>query len=227
MSTCIVGSANPENVRKWVAWADTPIDHVLLAEVHENPPALSMTGSISKDAPRITTLMRGLTCESSPPRSAEEFPNDRHAFSVTPGPGEGPGPGPPGRDLWDRHQRVSRQDALFQLPEDSGPRVGCRGRRGGRGCLERQARRSLLGRAVHQRPEQLRRSRRGRPNCCEKLEVLGVHRDGGPAPAVQPAGSQTSPLEEAWRGSSLRWWRPWRSAVTPRTGPRLRPTSRS
>src|SRR6195952_5630927 len=22
-------------------------------------------------------------------------------------------------------------------------------------------------------------SRRGRPNCCEKLEVLGVHRDGG------------------------------------------------
>ena len=23
MATCIVGSANPENVRKWVAWADT------------------------------------------------------------------------------------------------------------------------------------------------------------------------------------------------------------
>src|SRR5258707_13078486 len=25
-------------------------------------------------------------------------------------------------------------------------------------------------------------SRRGRPNCCEKLEVLGVHRDGGLRP---------------------------------------------
>src|SRR6185312_2563440 len=25
-------------------------------------------------------------------------------------------------------------------------------------------------------------SRRGRPNCCEKLEVLGVHRDGGMRP---------------------------------------------
>lgn len=33
MATCIVGSANPENVRKWVQWADTPIDEILLAEV--------------------------------------------------------------------------------------------------------------------------------------------------------------------------------------------------
>ena len=32
MATCIVGSANPENVKKWVAWADTPIDETLLAE---------------------------------------------------------------------------------------------------------------------------------------------------------------------------------------------------
>src|SRR5712691_11482796 len=27
-------------------------------------------------------------------------------------------------------------------------------------------------------------SRRGRPNCCEKLEVLGVHRDGGLRPEL-------------------------------------------
>jgi aryl-alcohol dehydrogenase-like predicted oxidoreductase len=33
MTTCIVGSANPDNVRKWVAWADTPIDGQLLKEV--------------------------------------------------------------------------------------------------------------------------------------------------------------------------------------------------
>ena len=32
MTTCIVGSANPENVRKWAEWADTPIDETLLAE---------------------------------------------------------------------------------------------------------------------------------------------------------------------------------------------------
>ena len=32
MTTCIVGSANPENVRKWVKWADTTIDETLLAE---------------------------------------------------------------------------------------------------------------------------------------------------------------------------------------------------
>lgn len=32
MATCIVGSANPENVKKWGAWADTPIDETLLAE---------------------------------------------------------------------------------------------------------------------------------------------------------------------------------------------------
>jgi aryl-alcohol dehydrogenase-like predicted oxidoreductase len=33
MTTCIVGSANPENVKKWVEWADTPIDEQLLSEV--------------------------------------------------------------------------------------------------------------------------------------------------------------------------------------------------
>jgi aryl-alcohol dehydrogenase-like predicted oxidoreductase len=33
MATCVVGSANPENVRKWVAWADTPADSQLLGEV--------------------------------------------------------------------------------------------------------------------------------------------------------------------------------------------------
>ena len=35
MTTCVVGSANPENVRKWVEWADTPIDQGLLDEVLE------------------------------------------------------------------------------------------------------------------------------------------------------------------------------------------------
>jgi len=33
MATCIVGSANPQNVRKWVEWADRPIDPKLLGEV--------------------------------------------------------------------------------------------------------------------------------------------------------------------------------------------------
>src|SRR5437764_6630982 len=33
MTTCVVGSANPENVRKWVAWADAPLDRQLLGEV--------------------------------------------------------------------------------------------------------------------------------------------------------------------------------------------------
>src|SRR4051794_7423184 len=35
MATCIVGSANPENVRKWVEWADAPMDRQLLGEVLE------------------------------------------------------------------------------------------------------------------------------------------------------------------------------------------------
>jgi L-galactose dehydrogenase len=35
MATCIVGSANPANVRKWVEWADQPIDQKLLGEVLE------------------------------------------------------------------------------------------------------------------------------------------------------------------------------------------------
>jgi aryl-alcohol dehydrogenase-like predicted oxidoreductase len=33
MATCIVGSANPRNVRKWVEWSEKPIDPALLDEV--------------------------------------------------------------------------------------------------------------------------------------------------------------------------------------------------
>ncbi len=33
MATCIVGSANPENVKKWAQWAEKPIDQQLLSEV--------------------------------------------------------------------------------------------------------------------------------------------------------------------------------------------------
>lgn len=35
MTTCVVGSANPENVKKWVAWADAPRDQQLIREVQE------------------------------------------------------------------------------------------------------------------------------------------------------------------------------------------------
>jgi L-galactose dehydrogenase len=33
MATCIVGSANPDNVRNWITWADQPMDDKLLQEV--------------------------------------------------------------------------------------------------------------------------------------------------------------------------------------------------
>ncbi len=33
LTTCIVGSANPANVRKWVEWSEKPLDPVLVAEV--------------------------------------------------------------------------------------------------------------------------------------------------------------------------------------------------
>lgn len=33
MATCIVGSANPENVRKWVEWSEKPLDTELLGQV--------------------------------------------------------------------------------------------------------------------------------------------------------------------------------------------------
>jgi len=35
MATCIVGSANPDNVRLWAKWAEQPIDRALLDEVLE------------------------------------------------------------------------------------------------------------------------------------------------------------------------------------------------
>ena len=33
MTTCVVGSANPDNVRKWVEWSNLPLDQTLLNEV--------------------------------------------------------------------------------------------------------------------------------------------------------------------------------------------------
>jgi aryl-alcohol dehydrogenase-like predicted oxidoreductase len=33
LATCIVGSANPQNVRRWIEWSRQPIDPMLLAEV--------------------------------------------------------------------------------------------------------------------------------------------------------------------------------------------------
>ncbi len=35
LTTCIVGSANPENVKKWVEWAALPLDQQLLSEVQQ------------------------------------------------------------------------------------------------------------------------------------------------------------------------------------------------
>ena len=35
MATCIVGSANPENVKKWAQWAAEPVDEPLIGEVRE------------------------------------------------------------------------------------------------------------------------------------------------------------------------------------------------
>jgi L-galactose dehydrogenase len=34
-ATCIVGSANPDNVRKWVQWANEPVNEQLMQEVRE------------------------------------------------------------------------------------------------------------------------------------------------------------------------------------------------
>jgi aryl-alcohol dehydrogenase-like predicted oxidoreductase len=33
MATCVVGSANPDNVKKWIKWAAMPIDQDLLKNV--------------------------------------------------------------------------------------------------------------------------------------------------------------------------------------------------
>lgn len=33
LATCVVGSANPENVKRWAQWAAEPLDHQLLQEV--------------------------------------------------------------------------------------------------------------------------------------------------------------------------------------------------
>lgn len=35
LATCVVGSANPDNVRKWVEWSELPLDQQLVSEVLE------------------------------------------------------------------------------------------------------------------------------------------------------------------------------------------------
>ena len=35
LATCVVGSADPANVRRWIEWSQQPMDATLLAEVHQ------------------------------------------------------------------------------------------------------------------------------------------------------------------------------------------------
>ena len=65
-------------------------------------------------------------------------------------------------------------------------------------------------------------SRRGRSNCCERLQVLGVHIDGGLRPEfVLPRTSCTFPANSI--SSNWRWWRLWPSAAMPCAGRRRKP----
>ncbi len=34
-TVCLAGSANPENIRKWVHWLEEPYEHQLIAEVEK------------------------------------------------------------------------------------------------------------------------------------------------------------------------------------------------
>ncbi len=65
-------------------------------------------------------------------------------------------------------------------------------------------------------------SRRGHPNCCEKLEVLGVHRDGGMRPVSSCPPASCIPRKRL-RLISLRWWKPWPLAATRSIAGRFRP----
>ena len=53
--------------------------------------------------------------------------------------------------------------------------------------------------------------RRGKPNCCTHLQVLGVHRDGGMAEYL-PYRARPSFQCRTCRWTKLRWWSSWRSA---------------
>ena len=121
--------------------------------------------------------------------SAQELQADRDRSRPKPGPGEALVRVHRIGHLRDRHQRLPRQDAVLQLSANPGPRARRRGGRGRRGRDQRQAGRPLLGRAVHQRPEQLRQP----PRPPELLrEARGARRpprrrDAAPVPRCRPA----------------------------------------
>ncbi len=94
----------------------------------------------------------------------------------------GAGARPPRRHLRHRHQRLPRQDAVLQLPAHPRPRAG---RRGARGRPRRDATSSPATAAPSSRTSTASSCfacRRGGGNCCENLQVLGVHTDGGLRP---------------------------------------------
>ena len=139
-----------------------------------------------------------------------------------PRPGRGPGAGPSHRDLRDRHQRLPRQDAVLQLSPHPRPRAGGRGGRGRRGRDERQGRRPLLGRALHQRPEQLRQPARASRTAARSWKSSASTATAGCGRGSScPRGSSTR--RRRWRSTSSPWSRPWPSAATRSTARRSQP----
>ena len=225
MATCVVGSANPENVRKWAEWADAPIDETLLAEVlailrpihdwfyiegrpeNNDPPSTNR-----RDLTRPT---RGDDRDESPaPGSPQELQADRDRAPGDPGPGEAlvrvHRIGICGTDISGYLGKMP----FFSYPRIPGHELGVEVVEVGDGRDERQGRRPLLGRALHQRPGQLRQP----PRAPQLLrEARGPRRPPRrrDAAALRPARAEAPPVDAARRSTSSRWSRPWPSAATP------------
>ena len=148
-------------------------------------------------------------------------------------PGGRPAAHSPRRHLRDRLSHLRGQSSLSAIPARDGTRAGGQRRRG-----RRSAAASRKDDLVVVNPYiacgTCHACRKGRPNCCMNIAVLGVHRDGGmtefisvPETNLYPAGGLT-PDQAATRripGHRRTWRQPRRrvGAVRPYAGHRRRP----
>ena len=141
-------------------------------------------------SPASCPSSEGTTCSQWKPSSAAaRRAAARAAAAPAAEPSRGAGPAAPGRHLRHRLSHLRRQAPLPRISARHGPRTRRRGRRGA-GRLGPAARRDVCVVNPYLSCGPCIACRHGKPNCCVRISVLGVHQDGGMAGLLSvPAGN--------------------------------------
>ena len=189
MATCIVGSANPENVRKWVEWADTAdrrdatgrgaghpeADPQLV--LHRRPPG--------EQRPAATVIVSGR--ENQPDESPAPWIRPRTGSASTSPARISPARARPWSASTASASAAPTSAATWARCRSSATRAS-RATSWASRCSTSATAWPTSARAIAARSSRTSTARtcyacrRGHTNCCEKHQTLGVHCDGGLRP---------------------------------------------